>query len=127
VFIPFLEEERTPTLGKKERGWEGGGRATRCHPPRPTAFFTTPVRPTNVLFVRLFPVTRTCGHGGEKETTSQRARRRTNGVESRAHAGDRAKGPMLFLRSRVFFEVVERARTDLRVLRKKRELGLVEG
>tara|TARA_B100001142_G_scaffold302038_1_gene328248 strand:+ start:2898 stop:3002 length:105 start_codon:yes stop_codon:yes gene_type:complete len=34
---------------------------------------------------------------------------------------------MLFLRSRVFFEVVERARTDLRVLRKKRELGLVEG
>lgn len=29
---------------------------TRCHPPRPLDFFTTPAFPTSALFVRLFPL-----------------------------------------------------------------------
>lgn len=30
---------------------------SQCHPPRPTAFFTTPVSPTKLCFVLLLPVT----------------------------------------------------------------------
>lgn len=32
---------------------------SQCHPPSPTAFLTTPRRPTRTDLVRLFPVTTT--------------------------------------------------------------------
>lgn len=43
---------------------------SQCHPPRPTAFLTTPWRPTSTDFVRLFPVTTTLVWRGSTESSS---------------------------------------------------------
>lgn len=43
---------------------------SQCHPPSPTAFLTTPWRPTSTDFVRLLPVTTTLVWRGSTESSS---------------------------------------------------------
>lgn len=43
---------------------------SQCQPPRPTAFLTTPWRPTSTDLVRLFPVTTTLVWRGSTESSS---------------------------------------------------------
>lgn len=43
---------------------------SQCHPPRPTAFLTTPWSPTSTDFVRLLPVTTTLVWRGRTDSSS---------------------------------------------------------
>lgn len=53
------------------QNWKKFKRITsQCHPPSPTAFFTTPWRPTSTDLVRLFPVTTTLVWRGSTESSS---------------------------------------------------------
>lgn len=50
---------KTQLLQEKKEGDWFCFLTSQCQPPRPTAFLTTPWRPTRTDFVRLFPVTTT--------------------------------------------------------------------
>uniref|UniRef100_A0A0A9DZN7 Uncharacterized protein n=1 Tax=Arundo donax TaxID=35708 RepID=A0A0A9DZN7_ARUDO len=45
-------------------------RTSQCQPPRPTAFFTTPCKPTSTDLVRLLPVTTTLVCRGSTDISS---------------------------------------------------------
>lgn len=70
---PPLNKSRLGGVSEKENKVQKRKKrmnTSQCQPPSPTAFLTTPCRPTNTDFVLLFPVTMTLVCLGRTESSS---------------------------------------------------------